>query len=490
MRSNGVVFRIYIMGQQKLISTNVQRGTMYTFFILLLTIWQTQAVTLMQSFISETGSGLLDENGVCYCTVNLPDTTFPVDRFEKLEIANHNLTITVEKEITKIYIYQSTLTRYVAQMKNLTKRVEIMESGGVSYTELEFELIKLEIKEMESLILQLKVSFNGSNVIIDTLYKEIHNISIMVNQLEIYDKNNVLVIRREIESLKKRLEDCENNTKPDYPSLPPPTYGTCDHGHIVNISKPYLVQQNIYGASYKWGGWGKDSLLGADQNTFWAAPLMTDERSMNVVFTYASYNDLLLYKQAVTKSLSNYGQGGGMIMYNNIMYYNCHNSNNLCKYNMKTDVIERLPLRDATYNNRFSYASTPWQDIDLAADEEGLWVIYATEQKGGNILISKLDANTLDVRQTWSTSLYKPGVSNAFMVCGVLYATRIHRTNVEEIFYMYDTKTGKEAHLSVYIEKMKDTMHSLSYNPNDHKLYMYSDGFLFTYYVTFMSKKK
>lgn len=48
----------------------------------------------------------------------------------------------------------------------------------------------------------------------------------MVNQLEIYDKNNVLVIRREIEALKKRLEECEkNNTKPGYPSLPSPDIG-------------------------------------------------------------------------------------------------------------------------------------------------------------------------------------------------------------------------------------------------------------------------
>ncbi|PIO25432.1 hypothetical protein AB205_0097830 [Aquarana catesbeiana] len=392
----------------------------------------------------------------------------------------------------KIHSYESRVIVYMEQLKGLTRRVEAMEKGGLSYTELDFELIKLEIKEMENIILQLKTSLNGSNVIVDTLYQEISNISVMVSQLEVYDNNNVLVIRREIAELQKRLEECQqNNSKPNLPSLPPAHYGTCDHGHIVNISKPYVVQQNLLGASYKSGGWGKDSLLGADQNTFWVAPLSTDIRTMNYIYRYASYNDLLLYKYTASANLigSNYGQGAGMIMYNNTMYYNCHNSNNLCKSNMKTNVVERLALRDATYNNRFSYSSTPWQDIDLAADEEGLWVIYATEKEGGKIVIGKLVANTLEVKQTWSTSLYKPGVTNAFMVCGVLYATRIYRTKMEEIFYMYDTKTGKEENLSIPIEKMMDTMHSLSYNPNDHKLYMYSEGFLFTYDLTFLPNK-
>ncbi|CAI9544348.1 unnamed protein product [Staurois parvus] len=422
---------------------------MYTFFILLLTIWQAQAVTLTQSLISESGSGFLDENGVCYCTIDLPDTTFPADRFERLEIANRNLTITVEKEITKIYIYQSTLTVYIEQLKNLTKRVEIMENGGHSYTELDFELIKLEIKEMEILIVQLKESFNGSNVIIETLYQEIRNISIMVNQLEIYDKNNVLVIRREIAALKKRLEECEkNNTKPEYPSLPSPDIGTCEHGQIINISKPLVVQINWLLGSYLYGGWGRDSLLGADQNVQWVAPLKTDGRMLETLHFYPSYNDLKIYSGATARTLSS-GQGSGMILYNSMLYYNCYNTLNICKYDWRNNVYARAALPGATYTNRFSYSHTAWQDIDLSADEQGLWVIYSTEQNAGNIVISKLNDTTLVVLQTWNTNQFKHGVSNAFMVCGVLYATRAISTKQEEIFYMYDTKTNEERRLSV-----------------------------------------
>ncbi|XP_040181131.1 olfactomedin-4-like [Rana temporaria] len=436
-------------------------------------------------------TGTLDANGVCHCSVMHPDSTFPVDRMESLEIANRNLTIIVNEEITKIHNYERTVNAHINQLKDLTRRLETMENSGLSYSELDFELIKLEIKEMENLILQLKTSLNGSNAIVATLYQEIHNISIMVSQLEVYDKNNVLAIRRKISDLQKQLEECrQNNLSPNLPFHTPAHYGTCDHGRIANISKPYIVQRNLNGASYKWGGWGKDSLLGADQNTVWVSTLSTDGRTMSSVYTYPSYEDLLLYTKTVTKYPGSYGQGGGMIMYNSTIYYNCQYSNNLCKYDLKTNRVERKALNDAAYNNHFSYASTPWQEIDLAGDEEGLWVIYASEGKGGNILISKLNATTMEVTQTWSTSIPKPGVTNAFMVCGVLYATRMYRTKMEEIFYMYDTKTGKEENINIPFEKTTDTINSLAYNPNDRKLYMYSDSFLFTYDTTFFPKKR
>ncbi|KAM4696368.1 olfactomedin-4-like [Rhinophrynus dorsalis] len=443
---------------------------------------------ISQQAVNSTGS--LDEQGVCQCSVILPDTTFPADRMEILEIENTKLSVSVQQEITKIQSYQITLTGYLQKLTNLTKRVEVIEMGGISYTELDFQLLKLEIKEMETLVLQLKSTINGSNVLLETLFVEIHNISIMVNQLESYDKSNVLVVRREIAALRKRLEDCEKNqTKP---TPPPVDYGTCDHGGIVSISKPLVVQLNHYGFSYKYGGWGKDSFSGAKQDVHWVAPLNTDARLMNRLRFYPTYDDLLLYRGAIDKSLTttNYGQGGGMIMYNNSMYYNCHNSRDLCKLNIETNALQRRELPDAAYNNRFSYFTSSWQDIDLASDEEGLWVIYSTEQNAGNIVISKLNSTFLIVEKTWSTSQYKLGATNSFMVCGVLYATRTLSTRQEEIFYMYDTKTGEERQLSIPLDKMMENVQSLSYNPNDHKLYMFNDGYQVRYDVSFKQLKE
>ncbi|XP_073405257.1 olfactomedin-4-like [Dendrobates tinctorius] len=456
---------------------------MFTIFVLLLGIGQIHAANLVQNF-----KGSVDEFGVCQCSVVLPDSTFPADRLEYLEIANQNLSITVQKEIIKIHHYESTLIIYKERLINLTKRVELIEMGGFSYTELDFELVKLEIRELEALILQLKTSMNGTNVLVEALYLEIRNISIMVNQLEVYDKNNVLVIRREIAALQKRLEDCEKNqTRPNPP--PPVDYGKCGHGGIANISKPFVVQLNFWGVNYKSGGWGSDSFLGADQGMQFVAPIQTDGREMRTVRYYETYDDLLIYKHKQEKTVPTSGQGGGMIMYNKSLYYNCHNSQNLCKLNIQANTVERKVLTNAAYNNRFSYSSTAWQDIDFAGDEDGLWVIYTTEADGGNIRIGKVNDTTLESMHTWSTTQYKRGATNAFMVCGVLYVARSLSTKKEEIFYMYDTKNSKEAYLSVQFDKMMENVHSLSYNPNDHKLYMYNDGYLLTYDLIFKALK-
>ncbi|XP_069800120.1 olfactomedin-4-like [Dendropsophus ebraccatus] len=477
-----------------MLSIEGKKDTMFIFVILLLGFCQNHAASLTHTF-----EGSTDELGICHCSVVLPDSTFPADRFEMLEISNRNLSITVQKEITKIQHYESTLIIYMEQLINLTKRVEVLEMGG-SYTELDFELVKLEIKEMEALILQLKNSMNSTNIVVETLYLEIRNISIMVNQLEVYDKNNVLVIRREIAALKKRLEDCEKNETRPQPPLPPTNYGKCDHGEIVNISKPFVVQLNYLGGSYRMGGWGSDTRLGADQGRHWVAMIQTDNRMIYSIRIFNSYDDLLIYKTKEEKELrtrnaygeyfyTNCGQGGGMAVYNNSLYYNCYNTQNLCKLNIQTATVDRKVLPDAAYNNRFTYSSSAWQDIDFATDEESLWVLYTTEADGGNIRIGKLDDTTLELVQTWATTQFKRGVTNAFMVCGVLYATRTLSTSKEEIFYMYDTKTSKEAYLSVPYDKVQENVHSLNYNPNNHKLYMFNDGYLVSYDLTFKPLK-
>ncbi|CAJ0957167.1 unnamed protein product [Ranitomeya imitator] len=389
------------------------------------------------------------------------------------------------------------------RLVNLTERVEVMEIGGLSYSQLDFELVKLEIKEMEALILQLKTSMNGSNALVEALYQE-HGIQgkhrVTKRGPALSYPMFTLVTSEDIAGsvpLQKRLEDCEKNQtrlNPN-PLLAPMNYGKCDHGGIVNISKPSVVQLNWLGFNYKYGGWGSDSFLGVDKDIQFVAPLNTDSRRMDTLRFYNTYNDLLIYKHKEEKVLpvrydySKCGQGGGMIMYNKSLYYNCYDTQNLCKLNLQTNAVERKVLTNAAYNNRFSYSSSAWQDIDLASDEDGLWVIYATEADGGNILIGKLNSTNLELMQTWSTTQYKRGVTNAFMVCGVLYATRALSTKQEEIFYMYDTKTSKEAYLSVTFDKMMENMQSLSNNPNDHKLYMFNDGYLLNYDLNFKELK-
>lgn len=129
----------------------------------------------------------------------------------------------------------------------------------------------------------------------------------------------------------------------------------------------------------------------------------------------------------------------------------------------------------------------PFTDLDLATDESGVWVIYTTSQDFGNLVLSKVEeGESLTLGQTWHTSVYKQGVTNTFMVCGVLYATRYVDKEVEEIFYSFDTTTGVERfNIGVFINKMSPNIYSLNYSPVDQMLHAYCDSYMVSYKVLF-----
>ncbi|NWI76533.1 OLFM4 protein, partial [Dryoscopus gambensis] len=313
----------------------------------------------------------------------------------------------------------------------------------------------------------------------------ITNLTILVNELESLDKNNVLAIRRQIVSLQNRLKECEENaTKTTPPPYFPP--GTCIHRGPMNVSQPYVAKLNWRGFSYKYGSWGRDYYpSNQEKEVYWVAPLNTDGRRLEYFRIYSSFDDLLLFKSPYEWRVT-YGEGSGAALYKNYLYYHAYNSRYMVKHDIKTNrEVLRKELPGAAIGNRFSYAGVAWQDIDFAVDESGLWVIYSTENNVGNIVISKLNETTLDVLNTWQTRQYKPSVSNAFMLCGVLYATRPLNTKKEEIFYMYDTSTGQEGRISIIMDKKLDTIQSIDYSPTDQKLYVYNDGYLVRYDVTF-----
>ncbi|XP_036614190.1 olfactomedin-4 [Trichosurus vulpecula] len=446
---------------------------------------QTTPITgQLRSEVFSNFNGSLDDHGICTCSVVVPDTSFPVLKVESLEIQISVLTEKFEKELTKVKEYTKMMLLFEQRLVNLSIKIQVMEETGFSYTKLDFELLKLEVSEMHKLVTELKLSFVGSNVIIDQLELEIRNMTLLVQELESLDKNNILAIRREIESLKNRLKECEefrgqNNTSPVV--LP----GSCGHGGVANISKPFIVQQNWRGSAYVYGAWGRDYTPNNPNKTlYWVAPLNTNGRYLEYYRLYNNMDDLLLYRN--TRDLRVvYGDGSGVVVYNNSMYFNYYSTRNIAKLDLAANTTLRKALPNAAYNNRFSYAGVNWQDMDFAVDESGLWVIYSTEDSTGNIVISKINDTSLEVINTWQTMQYKPSVTNAFIVCGVLYVIRPMNTKKEEIFYYYDTNTGKEGRMSIVMEKVLETIQSVNYHPLDHKLYVYNDAYLLTYDLSF-----
>ncbi|KAM3911995.1 olfactomedin-like [Leptodactylus fuscus] len=444
-------------------------------------------------FVSQNFTGKVSGGDHCVCQILLPDSSFPAKRVGALEEETQRLTNRVEDEMQKIQEQDIRLDAYVEKLINLTKRLEKLEKmRPEGLAEINFEVLKKEIKEMEETISQLRGKVGGNNAHVESLYIEVKNISKTVGELESLDKNNVLRARREMENLKKRLIDCEKTIKMKPTGAVP--LGSCQHNGISSISKPNLLNLNWKGSSYKSGAWGKDAAWNTTKKSlYWVAPLNPNGQLLESIRIYPSLNDILLYKNSIDLPLSvliknkwNHtlaGQGAGGIVYNNYFYYNCHNSPDICRVSLTNGVYQRKPLPNAAFNNRFSYSGVTFQDIDFSADEKGLWVVYSTEESGGKIILGKVNVATMTVDKAWATTQLKTEVTNSFMMCGVLYVTRSVSKTTEEIFYMFDTKTGKGGQVSFMMEKMLEKVQSLSYNSNERKLYLYNDGYMVHYDV-------
>lgn len=71
----------------------------------------------------------------------------------------------------------------LGQLSNLTARVENLESGPDKYIKLDFELLRIELREFEALVTQLKTSLNSSSPAFESLYIEVKLPSLTQNML-------------------------------------------------------------------------------------------------------------------------------------------------------------------------------------------------------------------------------------------------------------------------------------------------------------------
>ncbi|XP_067310848.1 olfactomedin-4 [Pseudorasbora parva] len=432
----------------------------------------------------DSGSG--NTNGECICEAFLPNSTFPIGELILLESTAVEINHKLEIEISKVETYEVKLNIYIAKITNLTVLIKLMEDDPDSYSELHLEEVKIKIKQVEALIVELQASIQTTSTVLITIREQISVVISMLTQLEItYDKNLVLVTRREYLILQQKLEACEIR----HNEIFNPNIGICNHRGIRRISKPIISQLNAdLNGGFKYGGWGKDSKpLPGSENMHWYYGY--SDTLVTKITLYSDYYKLIMRQAAKTHQLyvkyqyDWQGTGNNYIVRENTLYYQFRSTFGMAKFNMTslTALYKEIPKASA----RFSYHYSANQNLDFAADESGLWVTYATEESKGKLVLGKINENTFVVEEVWQTSVFKPSVGNSFMVCGVLYATRSVDSKTEEIFYTFDTRTEQESYISVPFEKFQDSYVYLDYNPTDQKLYMYNNGYYVNYHVWF-----
>ncbi|XP_056151344.1 olfactomedin-4 [Lampris incognitus] len=418
----------------------------------------------------------------CTCDAFLPSSTFPVKDLVVIEQTAVEITHKLELEMGKLETYESKLTAYAEKIVNLTAEIERMEKNPDSYTEAHLQDVKVEIKQVEALIVELQASIQGSTTVLESLRVQVNAMVVTLTKLEkTHDKNLVLVTRREYTNIQLQLEECERR----HQELFNPNIGSCAHTGIIRVSKPFVSQLNAHlNSGYKYGGWGKDSKpVHGSESMYWYAGYSSP--SIVDIKLYADYKNLILRNNFQHHNLQSgwTGTGNNFIVRDNTLYYQVNNPFSMAKLNFTSMKYDYRVVPKAS--SRFSYSHSYSQGFDFAADESGLWVTYASEESGGRLILAKINEPSFGIEQERQTSVYKPGVTNAFMVCGVLYAVRTVDIQTEEIFYKYDTNTKRESYVSISFERFQETFANLDYNPTDQKLYMYNNGYYVNYHLWF-----
>nr|XP_023010404.2 adhesion G protein-coupled receptor L2 isoform X7 [Maylandia zebra] len=286
--------------------------------------------------------------------------------------------------------------------------------------------------------------------------------------------------------------------------FPDPCPGTYKYLEVQYECVPYKVEQKVFicpgtlksiGAAtflfegeQQAGSWCKDPLQAGDKIFFmpWT-PYRTD-----TLIEYASLEDLKNGRQTTTYKLPHRVDGTGFVAYDGAIFFNKERTRNIVKFDLRT----RIKSGEAIVNNANYHDTSPYRwggktDIDLAVDERGLWVIYATEQNNGRIVVSQLNPYTLRFEATWETAYDKRSASNAFMVCGVLHVVRsTYEENESEasrsqIDYIYNTKLSQGEYTDILFPNQYQYITAVDYNPRDNQLYVWNNFYILRYDLDF-----
>ncbi|KAM9762935.1 adhesion G protein-coupled receptor L2 isoform 9-T10 [Menidia menidia] len=244
----------------------------------------------------------------------------------------------------------------------------------------------------------------------------------------------------------------------------------------------------LFEAEQQAGAWCKDPLQAGDKIYFmpWT-PYRTD-----TLIEYSSLDDFQNARQTITYKLPHRVDGTGFVVYDGAVFFNKERTRNIVKFDLRT----RIKSGEAIINNANYHDTSPYKwggktDIDLAVDENGLWVIYATEQNNGMMVISQLNPYTLRFEATWETTYDKRSASNAFMVCGVLYVVRsTYEDNESEVSkslidYIYNTKQNRGEYVDIHFPNQYQYIAAVDYNPRDNQLYVWNNFYVLRYNLEF-----
>ena len=250
---------------------------------------------------------------------------------------------------------------------------------------------------------------------------------------------------------------------------------------------------------------GTSIVVGVEQGTTLRDPFTPNK--MWVTYGYQNVNEVTEYNSVKELKFEVIGKlyelpfscvGTGHVIYKQVLYCQKMYTRKIVRYSLADSRwLGEKEIDSAGIHNTFAYQSGKFSDIDFAVDEVGLWVIYATNASRGNIVISKIVEDDLSFERSWVTDIPKRKVGNAFIICGILYATASYKNIPTYIKYKYDTINAKQYSLAPKEIPFRNAIggdfsrvFSLDYSPGDKALYSWNNGRVEIYPVSFSSENE
>ncbi|XP_050804150.1 adhesion G protein-coupled receptor L3 isoform X18 [Gopherus flavomarginatus] len=305
------------------------------------------------------------------------------------------------------------------------------------------------------------------------------------------------------DAYKIMTQRCSNRTQcavvagPDV--FPDPCPGTYKYLEVQYECVPYIFlcpgllkgvyqSEHLFESDHQSGAWCKDPLQASDKIYYmpWT-PYRTD-----TLTEYSSKDDFIAGRPTTTYKLPHRVDGTGFVVYDGALFFNKERTRNIVKFDLRTRIKSgEAIIANANYHDTSPYRWGGKSDIDLAVDENGLWVIYATEQNNGKIVISQLNPYTLRIEGTWDTAYDKRSASNAFMICGILYVVKSvyedddNEATGNKIDYIYNTEQSKDSLVDVPFPNSYQYIAAVDYNPRDNLLYVWNNYHVVKYSLDF-----
>ncbi|KAM7396302.1 hypothetical protein PAMP_019351 [Pampus punctatissimus] len=441
----------------------------------------------------------LTQQDRCVCDLTNSETVFPHEKLSAVDdnVSKCNNNIIPQKALE----IESLLLGLERRLPQLQEDVSVLEreDDGELYGTLSLQVIENELTAIKQLIDKLNITTRGNQRLTTDTTEQLEDLRAEMTALEKYDTLQVVKRQQANERLKRDLDQCKNGHHTTTQPTQPP-HGICPHGEFLNITGPSVYTAGEYPGSYMYGAWGRDPKpVAGKENWYWLVMMTSGNKYSNYVRLYSSLSSLIVGVSVpgnvlihTSNPTTNTIQGPNVVLYGEALYYNCYNQDAVCRFNLTTKTVTTVRLPKGTrFNSKGNFCHLdecyPFTDLDLATDESGVWVIYTTTQDFGNLVLSKLEEGAPPtLSQTWHTSVYKQAVTNTFMACGVLYATRYVDKETEEIFYSFDTSTGVEKfNIGIFIKKMSPNIYALNYSPVDQMLHAYCNSKMVSYKMLF-----